>query len=78
VFMNELWDYIEKQIEDSLDKVPKFLRHATSNFAAGAALDLTYEITKPFTNKRYYEEMRGLSDASGVPFKLFRRVSMIG
>jgi hypothetical protein len=53
--MYELWDYIEKQIEDSLDKIPTFLRHATANFAAGAALDLTYEITKPFTNKKYYE-----------------------
>lgn len=42
VFMYELWDYIEEQIEQSLDKIPKFMRHSTANFAAGAALDLTY------------------------------------
>jgi hypothetical protein len=46
--------------------------------AAGAALDLTYEITRPYTNKKYYEEMRGLADASGVSFSSFKRISMIG
>jgi isopenicillin-N N-acyltransferase-like protein len=49
-----------------------------ANFAAGAALDLTYEITRAFTNKKYYEEMRGISDASGVDFNIFKRIHMIG
>ncbi len=41
-------------------------------------LDLNYAITLPFTNKKYYEEMRGIADGSGVDFKYFRRVHMIG
>jgi hypothetical protein len=45
---------------------------------AGVALDLTYEITRPYTNRKYYEEMRGIADASGVPLKLIRRIHMIG
>lgn len=78
-FINELWAYIEEQIEESLPpKIPKFLQKGASNFAAGAALDLTYQITRPFTNKNYYEEMRGIADASGVSFKIFRRIHMIG
>jgi hypothetical protein len=58
--------------------MPKFLQKGASSLALGTALDLTYEITKPFTNKKYYEEMRGIADGSGVSFKLLRRVHMIG
>ena len=54
------------------------MKAGVSNFAIAAALDLNYQITKPFTNKNYYEEMRGISDASGVSFKLLRRIHMIG
>lgn len=46
--------------------------------AMDTALDLTYYITKPFTNNKYYQEMKGIADASGVDFKLIRRVHMIG
>ena len=58
--------------------MPNFLKRGASNLAIGTALDLNYEITKPFTNKKYYEEMRGLAEGSGVDFKYFRRVHMIG
>jgi hypothetical protein len=33
------------------NKIPAFLKKGVSNFAASAALDLTYQITKPFTKK---------------------------
>lgn len=77
--MYELWDYIEEQIEEGLPKkIPAFLKKGVSNFAASAALELTYQITRPFTKNEYYEEMRGISDASGVPYKYFKRIHMIG
>ena len=66
-------------MEDALPKkLPKFLKQNTANFAMGTVLDLNYEITLPFTNKKYYEEMRGIADGSGVEFKFFRRIHMIG
>lgn len=48
------------------------------NLAAKSALDMTYQITRPWTNTKYFEELRGLSDASGVNYKDLRRVHMIG
>ena len=54
-FMPELYGYIEGQIEDSLPKkLPKFLKKDSSYFALATVLDLNYEITLPFTNKKYY------------------------
>lgn len=54
-FMGELWGYIEQQIEDGIPKkIPKFLKKGVANFAIGTVLDLNYEITLPYTNKKYY------------------------
>ena len=79
IFIRELWDYIEQQIEDGIPKkIPKFLKKGLANFAIGTVLDLNYEITLPYTNKKYYEEMRGISDGSGVEFKYLKRIHMIG
>ena len=66
-------------MEDGIPKkIPNFLKKGVANFAIGTVLDLNYEITLPFTNKKYYEEMRGIADGSGVDFKYFKRVHMIG
>lgn len=78
-FIHELWNYIEEQVEQGIPKkIPSFLKKGVANFAIGTVLDLNYEITLPFTNKKYYEEMRGIADGSGVEFKYFKRVHMIG
>ena len=70
---------MESQVEEAIPKkIPKFLKKGASSFALGAALDLNYEITKPYTNNKYYEEMRGIADGSGVDFKFFKRMHMIG
>jgi hypothetical protein len=33
-----------------------------------AALDIEYDLTKPFTRPDFYDEMKGLSQASGTDF----------
>jgi len=35
-------------------KIPNFLKKPTTELFVSAALDLTYQITKPFTNRKYY------------------------
>lgn len=54
------------------------MQKGAANFALGTVLDLNYEITRPYTNKKYYEEMQGMADGSGVDFSYFRRIHMIG
>lgn len=78
-FMNELWKYIVDQIVDALPKtVPKMLKNFVGEKVINLALDLTYYATKPYTNSKYYSEIKGISDGSGVPYALLRRVHMIG
>jgi hypothetical protein len=37
------------------------MQNKASEVVLAAALDLTYRITKPFTNSHYYTELRGIS-----------------
>lgn len=78
-FMAELWTYISKEMEDNLPKyIPKWMKSKLSSDVIGLALDMTYYATKLYTNKKYYQEIKGIADGSGTSFKTIRRVHMIG
>jgi len=40
------------------------------------ALDLNYFVTKLYTPNRYDEEMKGISDGSGIPIETIRRINL--
>ena len=42
------------------------------------ALDLTYDVTKDYTNKTFYEELKGIADGSGVDYNMLRGLQLIG
>lgn len=54
------------------------LRPIAAEKVINLALDLTYYATKLYTNKKYYQEIKGIADGSGVPFAMIRRIHMIG
>ena len=61
-FIHTLYDYIEQQITDVLpDWVPDWLGKRIAAFGVGTALDMTILATKPYTNRDYTEEIRGLA-----------------
>lgn len=77
--MSTLWSYIEEEFESALPKwVPKRFQKLVAGKGIAAALDLTYYITKRYTNPMYYQEMKGIADAANASFLLLRRVHMIG
>ncbi len=69
--------YLEKQIEEVLKRIPEFFSKYIAEFGLKAALDLNYEITKKYTPQRYDEEMKGISDASGIPVADIRRLNLL-
>lgn len=76
-------------MEDAIKFLPTWLQHfiAENGIDAGmcvatrqlffSALDLTYELTRAYTNPNVYSEMQGIADASGVNFYQMRRVHMV-
>jgi len=80
--MNSVWNYLEEQVEEAVNGtvkwIPKEVALWISEIGLDAALDLTYEATKPFTGDYFWQEMQGLADASGTDYKTIRRIHMIG
>mgnify|MGYP006413170431 FL=1 len=81
-FMSKTWEYLEEQVESGINGtenwIPRDILDWIARVGLDTALDLTYDATKPFTGAYFYEEMQGLSDASGFDYKTIRRIHMIG
>ncbi|ESP01180.1 hypothetical protein LOTGIDRAFT_172703 [Lottia gigantea] len=73
--VNAVWEYMEDQIafHRSNTIVMSILRYSLD-----AALDLEELITKRFTNPKFFEEIRGISDAAHVDAKKLIRIHLIG
>eukprot|EP01130_Rhizamoeba_saxonica_P006964 TRINITY_DN2789_c0_g1_i1.p1 TRINITY_DN2789_c0_g1~~TRINITY_DN2789_c0_g1_i1.p1 ORF type:complete len:362 (-),score=95.95 TRINITY_DN2789_c0_g1_i1:42-1127(-) len=76
-FINNVWIYFEEQIEEVLPTMPKWIADWIADIGLDLALDATYEMTKYYTSPDVYEEIKGMSDASGVDYNTAVRVHMI-
>lgn len=57
-FVNDIWSYIEGMVKENIpDYVPAWLADMIVKYGAGAAFDMTYLLTRPFTTKGYYDEL---------------------
>lgn len=57
-------------------KIPKPVQAMIVQMGIYKALDWTAKVTAPFTSQAYYDEVRGISDASGVDYDLLYRINM--
>jgi len=70
-FITEVWQYVESEVP--LDTVyPELV-----NYTVEEALALQAAATRPYTPDYWYEEMQGLSDATGIPFESILRIHML-
>lgn len=76
--LNQTWTYLESQVEDALNGLPNWLKIDLANAGLDIALDWTYEHTKNFTGQYFYDELRGISDATGVDYQTLVRIHLIG
>ena len=67
----------EAELEAYITFLPKDVADLIVHLGFDGALDLTYLLTEHYTPAYFYEEMRGLADASGIDYILLRRVHMI-
>lgn len=76
--LNGTWTYMLQQAEDAMNGLPTWLRDWVAEVGLEAALDITRDLTEPFTPQRYYDEMRGLADGAGVDYEMVVRIHLIG
>jgi len=76
-YINSVWLYFEAQVEEVINTVPIWLAEYIADLGLDVALDATYEATKFYTNPDIFEELKGISDASGIDYNTIVRVHMI-
>jgi hypothetical protein len=75
-FITQAWAYFEDMIVGELDGVPEPIAKALADKTLDKALDWTYDMTREYTGDYFFEEMQGLSDATGVDYDTLVRVHM--
>lgn len=68
-------EYIEEMITQELPWFPVWLADLVVQYGAGYLLELTYNLTAPFTPARYIEELDAMSAAAGLDKWKLRSVS---
>ncbi|EDQ88770.1 uncharacterized protein MONBRDRAFT_32718 [Monosiga brevicollis MX1] len=81
-FINAVWAYLELQVEQALNGSihtlkPGFIE-MVANYGLEVALDLTLDLTRPFTGQYFFEEMKGMADATGLSYSRIEYIHMIG
>lgn len=79
-FIGEVLAYMINEAATALNKsgVPWEDAVPIATQALEIGLDLTSANTEPFQGPHFNEELRGMADASGMPFDSLRRVQMLG
>lgn len=71
------YKHVEEEVEQYLQFLPKELRDLIAKLGLGGALDLSFLFTKDYSPSYFFEELHGLSDASGVDYDLLLRLHML-
>jgi len=70
--------HFEQTIEQNIEQyVGEDLADFVAEFGLEAALDLTYEFTRWYSGEYFFEEMQGVSDASGVSYDTILQMHML-
>eukprot|EP01120_Amphizonella_sp_Union-15-10_P000168 TRINITY_DN10204_c0_g1_i1.p1 TRINITY_DN10204_c0_g1~~TRINITY_DN10204_c0_g1_i1.p1 ORF type:complete len:444 (+),score=73.68 TRINITY_DN10204_c0_g1_i1:42-1334(+) len=73
--VTNLWEYLEAQFGTSISPyLPTWL----VNLGLEGALEAFYFMTKPYTGSYIFEELEGLSAATGIPYSRLVQIHMIG
>jgi hypothetical protein len=73
----ELIEYIDAQIDQYIGFLPDFIRKEIELAGVMGALLLTHEITKSYTPHYFFEELKGISDGSGMDYNYLLAAHMI-
>jgi hypothetical protein len=78
-FISSCWEYLEQQITSGpyIDALPTWLADMIADVGLDAALEATELLTSYYTPTYFYDEFRGLSDASGVEYQRIVNLHMI-
>lgn len=81
-FINSVWTYLEQQVIGAINGTvhifkPWFLEDVADK-GLDVALDLELDVTRLYTGEYFFQEAKGLADATGLDYMRILRIHMIG
>jgi hypothetical protein len=78
-FVTQTWTYLTSSLVQALsgDRLPEWLKEMIVNKGMERALDWTRSTTEAYTPEAYFDEVRGLADATGLDYDLLYRYSSL-
>jgi len=77
-FVYKTWGYLLTELTNEMDGdlIPPAAKALIAEKGMERALDWTAKVTAPFTTQDYYDEVKGIADATGISYDLLYRVNM--
>lgn len=69
-FVYKTWGYLITELKPSGDMFSDFAKDLILKKGMSRALQWTADVTAPFTPQDYYDEVKGLADASGISYDI--------
>lgn len=82
--LNGVYSYLEEQVVEALNgtkdghNLKPFFVELVANLGLAGALEAEVAATSPWTGQYFNEELQGMADATGIPFKKIQHIHMIG
>lgn len=78
--LDQAWKHFEQEVMDALKslKLPQWLEDMIVNKGLAFALDFQNTLVERYMDPEIYNEMRGISDAAQIDYKMVVRVHMLG
>lgn len=82
-FLTATWAYLEAQVDQGINGTlspffPQSVIEWLADVGLAEGLDITSDLTAPYTGAYFFEEMHGMADATGFDYDTIRRIHMIG
>jgi len=74
--MPQVMQHIYDQVDQYINFLPDYIRKLIEEYGVEAALMLTYELTRSYTPQYFYDEIKGISDGSGVDYNTMLAIHM--
>lgn len=77
-FFTSVWEYVVTEIAAEIqnERIPQWMKDMIVSKGISYALDWTRRTTEPFTPQAYFDEVQGLSDATGLDYDFLYRLQM--
>lgn len=74
-FVYKTWAYLSYEMVQAMDgdMIPEIAKRIIVQRGLDRALDWTAEVTAAYTPQAYYDEVRGIADATGIDYDLLYR-----